>query len=159
MLERFITKYKKKKNTMNKEDIKKALMGTFWTFEKSGYSQEEFAQKVVNLLPWDKQDELIEQNAHLKEMLATLSKTHSKDMNRLSKMIDDFIRDKRQIGKDLGLNEHDQMICHFQRRAIFDLQFKIKEANRVLTTDAPSYEQLNQLQAIFQPTKTSYNKK
>jgi hypothetical protein len=33
-------------------------------------------------------DELIQENRHLKDQLATLSKTHAEDMQRLSDMID-----------------------------------------------------------------------
>lgn len=37
---------------------------------------------------WDDVQEMYEQNRHLKDQLATLSKTHAKDMTRLSDMID-----------------------------------------------------------------------
>jgi len=33
------------------DDIKDAIMRAFWTFEDSGYTHEEFASEVINLLP------------------------------------------------------------------------------------------------------------
>jgi hypothetical protein len=69
----------------------------------------------------------------------------------MGELLGDYVRDKREIGKDLGLPESEQLIHRFQLRAIFDLQFKIKEARRILNTDAPAYEQLNQMQALLFP--------
>ena len=56
-------------------------------------------------------NELIQENRHLKDQLATMSKTHSKDMQRLSDMIDlrqgalryisDIIENKNAAGQDL----------------------------------------------------------
>ena len=71
--------------------------------------------------------------------------------NRALELGEDAQRDKWQIGVDLGLPESERLIHRFQRRAIFDLQFKIKEARRILNTDAPAYEQLNQIQALLSP--------
>jgi predicted DNA-binding protein len=58
-------------------------------------------------------DELIEENRHLKDQLATLSKTHAKDMQRLSNMIDkrqealryisEIIEEKAENREDLEL--------------------------------------------------------
>lgn len=58
-------------------------------------------------------DELIEENRHLKDMLSTLSKTHAKDMQRLSDMIDkrqealrhisEIIEEKAEKREDLKL--------------------------------------------------------
>ena len=42
--------------------------------------------------------------------------------NRALELLEDYERDKRQIGKDLGLTESEQLVHRFQRRAIFDLQ-------------------------------------
>ena len=71
--------------------------------------------------------------------------------NRALELAEDAQRDKWQIGVDLGLPESERLIHRFQRRAIFDLQFKIKEARRILNTDAPAYEQLNQIQSLLSP--------
>jgi hypothetical protein len=73
---------------MTKDDIKTAVIGALWTFEKSGYTNEELAAEVNRLLPWDTVAQINEENRHLKDMLANLSKTHAKDMRRLSDMID-----------------------------------------------------------------------
>lgn len=43
---------------------------------------------------------------------------------RLRELLEDYIRDKRQVGKDLGLLTGDQLCHRFQLRAIFNLQFE-----------------------------------
>lgn len=72
---------------MTKETIKNAVIAAFWNFEKSGYTQEEFANHMVFLL-WENVVEISEENRTLKDNLATLSKTKATDMQRLSDMID-----------------------------------------------------------------------
>ena len=59
---------------------------------------------------------------HLKEQLATLSKTHAKDRQRLDELLSDFVRDKRIIGKALGLQGEDALIHSFQLR---EIQFRL----------------------------------
>jgi septal ring factor EnvC (AmiA/AmiB activator) len=63
-------------------------------------------------------DELTQENRHLKDQLASLSKTHAKDRQRLDELLSDYIRDKRIIGEALGLTGEDAMIHSFQLRAI-----------------------------------------
>lgn len=63
-------------------------------------------------------EELEEENRHLKDQLATLSKTHAKDRQRLDELLSDHIRDKRIIGEALGLVGEDAMIHMFQLRKI-----------------------------------------
>lgn len=36
---------------ITQDDVKEAVLGAFWTFEKSGYTNEEFAEEVMKLLP------------------------------------------------------------------------------------------------------------
>jgi CHASE3 domain sensor protein len=77
--------------------------------------------KYREYLAWKKSDDakhaisqmtaIAEENRHLKDMLATLSKTHAKDMQRLSDMIDlrqgalrhisEIIEEKNAAGQDL----------------------------------------------------------
>jgi hypothetical protein len=44
------------------------------------------------------------------------------DAPRLRELLEDYVRDKRQIGKDLGLPEEERLHHRFQRRIICDLQ-------------------------------------
>ncbi len=84
-----------------------------------------------------------------RDKLLSHARKLERERNRLGELLKDYERDKRQIGKDLGLSEDDQMHDRFQRRAIMDLQMLIREARRIQNTDAPSYEQLNQLRTLF----------
>jgi hypothetical protein len=86
-----------------------------------------------------------------RDKLLSHARKLERERNRLGGLLEDYERDKRQIGKDLGLSEDDQMHDRFQRRAIMDLQMLIREARRIQNTDAPSYEQLNQLRTLFFP--------
>jgi hypothetical protein len=54
------------------------------------------------------------------------------DANRALELLADYERDKRQIGKDLGLEDADQMHHRFQRRKIFDLQRENREMKAAL---------------------------
>ena len=53
---------------------------------------------------------------------AEFSKNLERSRNRLAELVADYERDKRQIGKDLGLPENERMHHRFQRRIICDLQ-------------------------------------
>ena len=53
---------------------------------------------------------------------AEFSRKMERERNRLRELLDDYIRDKRQIGKDLGLSEDERLHHRFQRRIICDLQ-------------------------------------
>ncbi len=60
-------------------------------------------------------DELIQENRHLKDQLATLSKTHAKDMQRLSDMIDAKDRSMRKLCQ--AANEYLTEIEDYTRRS------------------------------------------
>jgi hypothetical protein len=45
-----------------------------------------------------------------------------RERNRLRELLEDYVRDKKQIGKDLGLPEDARLHHRFQRRIICDLQ-------------------------------------
>jgi len=66
----------------------------------------------------EKERELQEENRHLKDQLATLSKTHAKDRQKLDELLSDYIRDKRIIGEALGLDGENAMVHLFQLREI-----------------------------------------
>lgn len=53
---------------------------------------------------------------------ADFARKLEREKNRLQELLDDYIRDKRQIGKDLGLSEDERLHHRFQRRIICDLQ-------------------------------------
>jgi hypothetical protein len=53
---------------------------------------------------------------------ADFSRKIERERNRGIELIGDYERDKRQIGKDLGLGEDERLHHKFQRRIIFDLQ-------------------------------------
>lgn len=53
---------------------------------------------------------------------ADFARKLERERNRLQELLDDYIRDKRQIGKDLGLPEDERLHHRFQRRIICDLQ-------------------------------------
>ena len=63
-------------------------------------------------------NELIQENRHLKDQLATLSKTHAKDRQRLDELLSDYVRVKRTIREALGMTGEDAMIHSFQLREI-----------------------------------------
>ena len=52
----------------------------------------------------------------------TCSALSDLETSRLRELLEDYVRDKRQIGKDLGLPEDERLHHRFQRRVIFDLQ-------------------------------------
>jgi hypothetical protein len=85
----------------------------------AGISINDIARIITRHCP---NTELIEENRHLKDQLATLSKTHAKDRQRLDELLSDYIRDKRIIGESLGLTGEDAMIHSFQLREIRSLQ-------------------------------------
>lgn len=70
----------------------------------------------------EQMEELVEENLSLKDQLATLSKTHAKDRQRLDELLSDYVRDKRIIGEALGLVGENAMIHFSQMRAILALQ-------------------------------------
>jgi hypothetical protein len=89
----------------------------------------EKCENYQKYLAWKKREnasdggnELVEENRHLKDQLATLSKTHAKDRQRLDELLSDYVRDKRIIGEALGLTGENVMIHWFQLRAIHSLQ-------------------------------------
>ena len=51
---------------------------------------------------------------------------------RLRELLEDYIRDKRQVGKDLGLLTGDQLCHRFQLRAIINLQFENRKMKAAL---------------------------
>lgn len=53
---------------------------------------------------------------------ASCSASFDLDAPRLRELLEDYVRDKRQIGKDLGLPENERLHHRSQRRIIFDLQ-------------------------------------
>ena len=53
---------------------------------------------------------------------ADFARSMERERNRLREMLDDYLRDKRQIGKDLGLPDDERLHHRFQRRIICDLQ-------------------------------------
>ena len=92
----------------------------------------EKCENYQKYLAWKKREnasdginELVEENRHLKEQLATLSITHAKDRQRLDELLSDFVRDKRIIGEALGLTGENVLIHWFQLREIHTLQ-KVK---------------------------------
>ncbi|MBC8125816.1 MAG: hypothetical protein H8M99_01530 [Gloeobacteraceae cyanobacterium ES-bin-144] len=89
----------------------------------------EKCENYQKYLAWKKREnasdginELVEENRHLKEQLATLSITHAKARQRLDELLSDYVRDKRIIGEALGLTGENVMIHWFQLRAIHSLQ-------------------------------------
>lgn len=89
----------------------------------------EKCQSYQKYLAWKKREntsdgvnELVEENRHLKEQLATLSITHAKDRQRLDELLSDYVRDKRVIGEALGLTGESVMAHWFQLQAIHSLQ-------------------------------------
>ena len=68
------------------------------------------------VLTSDDVDEMQEENRHLKDQLATLSKTHAKDMQRLSDMID-FRDNAIRKMRDAKGRYHTELAC----RALFDI--------------------------------------
>lgn len=63
-------------------------------------------------------------NSHLPRSSGSASCSASFDLDapRLRELLEDYVRDKRQIGKDLGLPENERLHHRSQRRIIFDLQ-------------------------------------
>lgn len=69
---------------MNKDDIKTAVLGAIWAFEKTGYTNEELADEVNRLLPWPAEE------------------TQKRTAQRNTELLADHIRDKQEIAKTLG---------------------------------------------------------
>jgi len=67
-----------------------------------------------------------------------------KKHDRLNELLDDYIQDKKQVGRFLGLSEENALIHDMQKNVIF----AIKNAIR---SDKPSYEQLNEIRKILKP--------
>jgi CRISPR/Cas system-associated exonuclease Cas4 (RecB family) len=97
--------------TMNKDDIKTAVLGAIWAFEKSGYTNEELAEEVNRLLPWPAEE------------------TQKRTAQRNTELLADYIRDKEAVGKALGLTGEGAMIHRRQVEEIHSLKNEVKNAN------------------------------
>jgi len=63
---------------------------------------------------------------------------------RLNEWLDDYIQDKKQIGRLLGLSEENSLVHDMQKNVIFAIR-------NALRSDKPAYEQLNEIRKILTP--------